>query len=146
MTIWRMRIACWMPKATNTHPEYVILFPFPRQKWLRERSSTLLGNIGILNELSDCRGRPEVQLNLPVLAVGPVDSCCQLYEASNSKWTLTKYYKAACTSSRCDTATKLALVFPVCTEGKQLRAKRHAKYRTPLCPNHSTEQNIYFKK
>jgi len=19
MTVWRMRIACWMPKATNTH-------------------------------------------------------------------------------------------------------------------------------
>jgi len=30
MTIWRMRIACWIPKATNTHThthtEYVILF------------------------------------------------------------------------------------------------------------------------
>jgi hypothetical protein len=25
MTIWRMRIACWIPKATNTHSEYVIL-------------------------------------------------------------------------------------------------------------------------
>jgi len=21
MTIWRMRIACWMPKATNTHTQ-----------------------------------------------------------------------------------------------------------------------------
>jgi hypothetical protein len=25
MTIWRMRIACWIPKVTNTHSEYVIL-------------------------------------------------------------------------------------------------------------------------
>ena len=24
MTIWRMRIACWIPKATNIHSEYVI--------------------------------------------------------------------------------------------------------------------------
>jgi hypothetical protein len=24
MAIWRMRIACWIPKATNTHSEYVI--------------------------------------------------------------------------------------------------------------------------
>ena len=24
MTIRRMRVACWIPKATNTHPEYVI--------------------------------------------------------------------------------------------------------------------------
>jgi len=23
-TIWRMRIACWIPEATNTHSEYVI--------------------------------------------------------------------------------------------------------------------------
>ena len=25
MTIWRMRIACWIPTATNTHSVYVIL-------------------------------------------------------------------------------------------------------------------------
>jgi hypothetical protein len=29
MTIWRMRIACWSPKATNTHSEYVILIDIP---------------------------------------------------------------------------------------------------------------------
>jgi len=23
MTIWRMRIACWIPKATNTHNQFV---------------------------------------------------------------------------------------------------------------------------
>jgi len=28
MTIWRMRIACWIPKATDTHLEYVILIAF----------------------------------------------------------------------------------------------------------------------
>ena len=25
ITVWRMRIACWIPKATNTHSQYVIL-------------------------------------------------------------------------------------------------------------------------
>jgi hypothetical protein len=30
MTIWCMRIACWIPKATNTHTEYVIVINFPR--------------------------------------------------------------------------------------------------------------------
>jgi len=25
VTIWRMRIACWIPHATGTHSEYVIL-------------------------------------------------------------------------------------------------------------------------
>jgi len=29
MAIWRMRIACWTPKATRTHSEYVILIVFP---------------------------------------------------------------------------------------------------------------------
>jgi hypothetical protein len=40
-TIWRMCIACWMPKATNTSPVYVILVAFPLQKWLHESMSML---------------------------------------------------------------------------------------------------------
>ena len=38
----RMRFACCIKKATNTHSEYVILIDFPRQKWLRERASLLM--------------------------------------------------------------------------------------------------------
>jgi hypothetical protein len=38
--VWRMRIACWITKATDTHAlsEFVILIAFPRQQWLRERA------------------------------------------------------------------------------------------------------------
>jgi len=34
-----MRIANWIPKATDTDPEYesIILIAFPLQQWLRER-------------------------------------------------------------------------------------------------------------
>jgi hypothetical protein len=32
--IWCMRIAFWIPNATNTHSECVILIPFPLQQWL----------------------------------------------------------------------------------------------------------------
>jgi len=39
ITVWRMRITCWIHKATNTHPKYVTLIP--RQQWLRERASVL---------------------------------------------------------------------------------------------------------
>ena len=39
MTKWRMCIACWIPKATNTHAEYVILIDFPLHQWLHERLS-----------------------------------------------------------------------------------------------------------
>jgi hypothetical protein len=38
----RMRFACWITKATDTHSEYVIHIAFPRQQWLRERLSMLL--------------------------------------------------------------------------------------------------------
>jgi hypothetical protein len=41
-TTRRMRMACWIPKATKTHSEYVILIAFPLQQWLHERASVLL--------------------------------------------------------------------------------------------------------
>ena len=34
MTIWRMRIACRITKAKNTHTEYVILIACTLQQWL----------------------------------------------------------------------------------------------------------------
>ena len=41
MTIWRMRIEYWIPKATNTDSEYLIPIAFPQQHWLHERFSLL---------------------------------------------------------------------------------------------------------
>ena len=41
MAIWRMRIACWIPKATNTHSQYVILIVFPLQQQLHQRAPML---------------------------------------------------------------------------------------------------------
>jgi hypothetical protein len=41
MRIWPMGIACWIPKATNTHSEYVILIALPLQQRLHERASML---------------------------------------------------------------------------------------------------------
>ena len=35
--IRRMRTACWIPKATDTHSEYVMLIAFPLQQWSHER-------------------------------------------------------------------------------------------------------------
>ena len=39
--IRRMRVACWMPKATDKHSEYLIYSAFPWQQWLRESASML---------------------------------------------------------------------------------------------------------
>jgi hypothetical protein len=41
MKIWCMCIAWWIPKATDTHSEYVILIAFPLQQWLQECASML---------------------------------------------------------------------------------------------------------
>jgi len=41
VTIWRMFIACWIPKLTNTHSEYVIIIAFSLQQLLHEHASTL---------------------------------------------------------------------------------------------------------
>jgi len=38
MTVWRMRIACWITKVTDTHSEYAVLIAFPLQQWLKERA------------------------------------------------------------------------------------------------------------
>jgi hypothetical protein len=39
--IRRMRIACYISKAINTHSEYVIRIVFPPQQWLHDRASLL---------------------------------------------------------------------------------------------------------
>jgi len=39
--VWRMRTACRIPKATNTHSEYVVLITLPLRQWLHERVSLL---------------------------------------------------------------------------------------------------------
>ena len=42
MTIWRLHIACWICKATNTHSQYVIHIAFPLQPCLHKWVSMLL--------------------------------------------------------------------------------------------------------
>jgi len=37
----RMRFACWITEAPETHSKFVILIAFPRQKLLRERALIL---------------------------------------------------------------------------------------------------------
>ena len=40
--IRRMRLTCWIPKATDTHSEYSIIIAFPRQKMVTGRHLTML--------------------------------------------------------------------------------------------------------
>ena len=41
MTIWRIRIASWIPKAMDTHSEDEIFIAFPLQQSLHESASVL---------------------------------------------------------------------------------------------------------
>jgi len=41
MTIWCIRLACWIAKATNTHSKCVTRIAFPLQQWLHKRASIL---------------------------------------------------------------------------------------------------------
>jgi len=59
VTIWRMLIACGIPKVTNTHSEYVIIISFPQQQWLHERASTLRSMYILYLLILCCRLAPE---------------------------------------------------------------------------------------
>jgi hypothetical protein len=52
LKIRHMRIACWIPKATDTHSEYVILIAFPLQQWLYEGASLLWYTVRTVHRLS----------------------------------------------------------------------------------------------
>ena len=41
MTMWRMRIACWIPRFTNIHTEYVIVIAFAPLQWFHDSASLL---------------------------------------------------------------------------------------------------------
>ena len=41
MSIWRMRIAYWITKATDTRSEFVVVIAFPLQQCLHERATLL---------------------------------------------------------------------------------------------------------
>ena len=49
-SLWRIRVACWISKATCTHArhthththKYVIFIAFPRLRWLHERTLPVL--------------------------------------------------------------------------------------------------------
>ena len=41
VTIWRIQIAYWVPKAKNTQSDYLMPPGFPLKQWLQERTSVL---------------------------------------------------------------------------------------------------------
>ena len=54
ITIWRMRIACWIPKSANIHSEYVILIVFSLQQLLTLNSTLCVQYIACLDFVFPC--------------------------------------------------------------------------------------------
>jgi hypothetical protein len=66
MTTRRMRIAFWIPKATNVLSEYVPLIDFPLQRSLHERAS----NVTLYVHCPSCFTHELFTLNTTVLKYG----------------------------------------------------------------------------
>jgi iron-sulfur cluster repair protein YtfE (RIC family) len=49
--IWRMRIACRIPKATNTHREYVITYCFSTATMIRRTHLNITFNVSLFYPL-----------------------------------------------------------------------------------------------
>jgi hypothetical protein len=75
VTIWRMRIACWIREATNTHSQYVIIISFPLQQWLYERISILRHTYIASVVIQGHRCFPRVSLSNQMLIKIPAPNC-----------------------------------------------------------------------
>jgi len=67
VTTWRMRAACWIPKATDTHSEHVIIAAFPLQHWLRERASMLRYTYSTLPVISKLETVQDIHLSEKII-------------------------------------------------------------------------------
>jgi len=65
-----MCFVCWIPKATDTHSEYVIYMACPLRRWLNERASMLCymySTLPVLSKLKTSSDIPNVyDINLSV--------------------------------------------------------------------------------
>ena len=93
-----MRVACWIPKATNTHSEYEILFAFPLQQWLHERASILRCkyNACIVIRIKWCRTRPVTKLKSHSIQV-------ESFKGYSATWRIEE------SSVQCDTIVTLVV-------------------------------------
>ena len=95
MTILRMRIACWIPKATNTHSYHSYCFPL--QQWLRERAPMIrYAYIACLVRI--CIG-PNARVWI-FAAVASVFMKCLMFRQNLCKKIPYKFRTSQCTVSR----------------------------------------------
>jgi len=76
-----MRIARWIPKATDTHSEYLILIALPWQQWLRERASVLRYTYNACLANSQFCGKKMVRSSMEERTVpsDTINTLCNIY-------------------------------------------------------------------
>ena len=83
--VQRMRFACWIPKPTETHSEYVILIVFPRQQRLRERTSMLRNQCITCLVCSDSHGKHKYPSSSSIGTATLVLACSTIVEYSQQE-------------------------------------------------------------
>jgi hypothetical protein len=78
VTIRCMRIACWIPKATSTHSEYVRIVVFLLHQLLRERVSTLCYTCIVLFNMKCFPLVPWAVSHRAIVGIGVGSSCSQV--------------------------------------------------------------------
>ena len=76
MTIWLMRVACWILKATDTHLEYVILMAFSLRKLLHQQAAILryIHFASLVYTIINCYLKCFTSVRLPMILAGPFKS------------------------------------------------------------------------
>ena len=135
--IRRMRIACWVTKATHTHT-----LAFPRQQWLRERASALLHTyIVLFLKLvggSQIRGSIGSRYELHILSLSltcmsflrsseRVWNCCQL-DTQPGQFSCDKRQRQGIRSVTCERGGSEG-----CDCGTSLTSQSHGSGNTARC-------------
>ena len=84
-----MRVVCWIPKATNTYSEYVILIVLPLQQWLHECTlvlrftyivsvvgTSLLTRVWSSDDSDNAWRYADIDVKLWIIYVGCCCCCC----------------------------------------------------------------------
>jgi len=54
-TMWCMRLACWIPKVTNTYPQYVTLIALPTAAMISQWCHNVTFNVHFLSCVNEVR-------------------------------------------------------------------------------------------
>ena len=139
ITMWRIRIACWITTAINTHSEYVILIALALQQWLHECASILgytytvclvfLSFFDSFFFMSYFRASPLFPLTRADVCVMTGDvGCTDIQKGMSNSW------------NHCATFTKVPVIKRACSENMKLNShNKQLLHGGSMCPVPGTQ-------